>query len=63
MVEVAIEFVPKHRAIAAKVAELSVKGSSPLTIVRALGTSLGAVEAALISCVLARSNPLCWTNL
>jgi hypothetical protein len=46
-VEVAIEFVPRHRAIAAKVADLSVKGSSPLTIARALGTSREAVQAAL----------------
>jgi hypothetical protein len=46
-VDVAIEFVPKHKAIAAKVADLSVKGSSPLTIARALSTSREAVQAAL----------------
>jgi len=46
-VEVAIDFVPKHKAIAAKVAELSAKGTSPITIVRALGTSRRAVQAAL----------------
>jgi DNA invertase Pin-like site-specific DNA recombinase len=46
-VEVAIDFVPKYKAIAAKVAEMSVKGASPLTIARALGTTREAVQAAL----------------